>query len=43
MVIEPAAPHDLDPTVLIGVAVMLVCAKIGGEVFERLKQPGVLG
>src|SRR5690349_9821546 len=43
MAIEPAAPHDLDPTVLIGVAVMLVCAKIGGEVFERLKQPGVLG
>src|ERR1044072_930644 len=43
MAIEQAAPHDLDPTVLIGVAVMLVCAKIGGEVFERLKQPGVLG
>jgi Kef-type K+ transport system membrane component KefB len=43
MAIEPAAPHDLDPTVLIGVAVMLVLAKIGGEVFERLKQPGVLG
>lgn len=43
MTTGPAAPHDLDPTVLIGVAVMLVLAKIGGEVFERLKQPGVLG
>ena len=40
---EPAASHHLDPTVLIGVAVMLVAAKIAGEIFERLKQPGVLG
>ena len=40
---EPAASHHLDPTVLIGVAVMLVAAKIAGEVVERLKQPGVLG
>jgi Kef-type K+ transport system membrane component KefB len=40
---EPAASHHLDPTVLIGVAVMLVAAKICGEIFERLKQPGVLG
>jgi Kef-type K+ transport system membrane component KefB len=40
---EPATSHHLDPTVLIGVAVILVAAKIGGEVFERLKQPGVLG
>jgi Kef-type K+ transport system membrane component KefB len=40
---EPNAAHHLDPTVLIGVAVMLVVAKIGGEVFERLKQPSVLG
>lgn len=28
---------------LIGVAVMLVAARIAGEIFERLKQPGVLG
>ena len=28
---------------LVGVAVMLVVAKIGGELFERLKQPAVLG
>jgi Kef-type K+ transport system membrane component KefB len=40
---EPATSHHLDPTVLVGVAAMLVVAKIGGEVFERLKQPAVLG
>jgi len=40
---EPNAAHHLDPTVLIGVAVMLIAAKIGGEIFERLKQPAVLG
>jgi Kef-type K+ transport system membrane component KefB len=40
---EPATSHHLDPTVLVGVAVMLVVAKIGGEIFERLKQPAVLG
>ena len=33
----------LDPAVLIGVAVMLVLAKIGGELFERMRQPAVLG
>lgn len=40
---EPANFHHLSPTVLIGVAVMLVVAKIAGEFFERLKLPGVLG
>ena len=35
--------HGLDPAVLIGVAVMLVVAKLGGELFERLRQPSVLG
>src|SRR5689334_17778064 len=40
---ETNSAHHLDPTVLIGVAVMLVAAKIGGEIFERLKQPSVLG
>ena len=38
-----ASVHGLDPAVLIGVAVMLVIAKLGGELFERLGQPGVLG
>lgn len=40
---EPATSHHLDPVVLAGVAGMLVAAKIGGEIFERLKQPAVLG
>jgi len=35
--------HGLDPAVLIGVAVILVAAKLAGEVFERVRQPGVLG
>jgi Kef-type K+ transport system membrane component KefB len=35
--------HSLDPAVLIGVAVMLVIAKLMGELFERLRQPAVLG
>ncbi len=33
----------LEPFVLLGVAVILVAAKIVGEVFERLGQPSVLG
>ncbi len=42
---EPSggAGHGLDPAVLIGVAVMLLVAKLAGEVFERLRQPAVLG
>jgi Kef-type K+ transport system membrane component KefB len=35
--------HGLDPMVLIGLAAMLLVAKLGGELFERLKQPAVLG
>ena len=35
--------HGLDPAVLIGVAIMLVLAKLSGEVFERLQAPAVLG
>jgi len=38
---EPA--HSLDSTVLIGLAAMLVLGKLGGELFERLGQPVVLG
>src|SRR5262245_29631809 len=37
------AGHALDPVVLIGVAVILVVAKLGGELFERFRQPAVLG
>jgi Kef-type K+ transport system membrane component KefB len=41
---ETAAPsHGLNPSVLIGVALMLVVAKISGELVERLGQPAVLG
>ena len=45
MAAEPAggAGHGLDPAVLIGVAVMLVAAKLAGELFERMKQSSVLG
>lgn len=39
----PAAPHGLNPRVLAGIAVILVIAKLGGEVFERFGQPAVLG
>lgn len=35
--------HGLDPAVLIGIPVMLVMAKLGGEVFERMGQSAVLG
>src|SRR5262249_1512614 len=37
------AAGGLDPLVLVGVAVILVVAKLGGELFERLGQPSVLG
>jgi Na+:H+ antiporter len=40
---EAAPAHGLDPAVLIGVAVMLVTAKLGGELFERMGQSSVLG
>lgn len=35
--------HGLDPTVILGLAIMLVAAKLGGELFERLGQSAVLG
>jgi Kef-type K+ transport system membrane component KefB len=38
-----AASHGLDPLVLVGVAVILIVAKVGGELFERAGQPAVLG
>jgi len=40
---EPGTSHHLSPTVLLGVAVMLIVAKIAGELFERRKLPAVLG
>jgi Kef-type K+ transport system membrane component KefB len=41
--VEGSSGHGLDPAVLIGVAVMLVLAKTGGELFERMGQSAVLG
>lgn len=38
-----AAAHGLDPLVLAGIALILILAKLGGEVFERMGQPAVLG
>jgi Kef-type K+ transport system membrane component KefB len=35
--------HGLQPIVLIGLAAMLIVAKLGGELFERIGQPAVLG
>ncbi|HZH89625.1 MAG TPA: cation:proton antiporter [Pyrinomonadaceae bacterium] len=37
------AAHGLNPLVLIGVALVLLIAKLGGEAFERFGQPAVLG
>jgi len=38
-----AAAHGLDPVVLAAIAVMLLVAKLGGEIFTKIKQPAVLG
>jgi len=38
-----AAAHGLDPLVLAAIAVMILVAKLGGEVFTKIKQPAVLG
>src|SRR5262245_25896883 len=35
--------HGLDPVVLAGVAAILIIAKLSGELFERFRQPTVLG
>lgn len=35
--------HGILPLVLIGLAVMLIVARLGGEFFERIGQPAVLG
>lgn len=40
---QESAGHGLNPLVLVGIAVILVVAKLSGEVFERFKQPAVLG
>jgi len=40
---ETVQNHGLNPMVLVGIAVMLGVAKLGGELFERIGQPAVLG
>ncbi|HEX7297327.1 MAG TPA: cation:proton antiporter [Pyrinomonadaceae bacterium] len=35
--------NELNPFVLIGIAFVLVIGKVGGEIFERIRQPAVLG
>ncbi len=38
-----SAALGLQPVVLVGLALMLIVAKVGGEIFERIGQPAVLG
>jgi Na+:H+ antiporter len=40
---DSVPPHGLSSAVLLGIAVMLILGKLGGEIFERMGQPGVLG
>ena len=40
---DGSAAHGLDPFVLLSVAVMLLVAKLGGELFAKFDQPAVLG
>src|SRR5437764_756891 len=40
---DGGTPQGLDPAVLLSVALILVVAKLGGELFARLGQPAVLG
>jgi Kef-type K+ transport system membrane component KefB len=35
--------NGLSPTIIIGIAAIIIAAKLGGEIFERLGQPAVLG
>lgn len=35
--------HGLQPIVLVGVAGMLIVARLGGEIFKRIGEPAVLG
>ncbi|MFN2529886.1 MAG: cation:proton antiporter [Pyrinomonadaceae bacterium] len=37
------SPHGLNPLILIGLSLMLLFSKLGGELFERIRQPAVLG
>jgi Kef-type K+ transport system membrane component KefB len=41
--VPEGADHGLDPLVLVSIGVILIVAKLGGELFERFQQPAVLG
>ena len=40
---QVSSPHGLEPLVLVGIAAILILAKLGCELFERIGQPAVLG
>jgi Kef-type K+ transport system membrane component KefB len=40
---QGSTSHGLEPMVLVGIAAILVIAKLSGELFERIGQPAVLG
>lgn len=40
---QVSTQHGLNPLVLVGVAAIWVVAKVCGELFERIRQPAVLG
>lgn len=42
-VAHPGGGYEFSPMILAGLAVMLLTAKIAGELFERIGQPAVLG
>ena len=42
-VAQPGSGYEFSPMILAGLAVMLLTAKIAGELFERVGQPAVLG
>jgi len=42
-VAQPGSAYEFSPMILAGLAVMLLTAKIAGELFERVGQPAVLG
>jgi Kef-type K+ transport system membrane component KefB len=40
---DSEAAQGLDPSILLGIALIWIVAKVFGEIFERIGQPGVLG
>src|ERR1041385_604296 len=40
---SPSSETPLQPRLLLGIAAVILAAKLSGELFERIKQPAVLG